>query len=305
MTDQAHTITEDQLHAYVDGLLDETARRAVERYLAQNADAATRVKSWQTLNRGLQQLASGLSATPGRPLNWKHGVDGDELGSRRARKGFASRVMQITAVAASLAIGVLGGWYANEAIEYPAAAGDEIFVREAASAYQVFASPVQARPVEMKAEERDLLQRWLSHKMSVGFAMKVPQLDGEGWALVGGRLLSNAYGPAALYVYERPDAAAAEPGKKVRIALYVTAKPELVKKPLSWPKGFSVEICDWGNDRLHMALAGPVARDQMKKLLGPINTQIIASTGTDASPLAQGVPELPVPQIAVSLNPQR
>ncbi|HEX7928577.1 MAG TPA: hypothetical protein VF678_13370, partial [bacterium] len=182
MTDQTFTITEDQLHAYVDGQLDETARLAVERFLAQNAEAAARVRSWQTLNQGLQQLASGLGAAPGRVLEWKHG--GDELSAHRTRRVTVTLFLRITAAAAMVAIGVVGGWIARDArgptVAPITAQAQPGFVQQAAVAYKVFASPVQARPVEITGEERDRLQRWLSGKMGLNFGMQVPQLEQHG-----------------------------------------------------------------------------------------------------------------------------
>jgi anti-sigma factor RsiW len=302
MTDPTRPITEEQLHAYVDGWLDADTRAAVERHLAQHPEAASQVRDWQAINAGLRALGSSLEAQPGRPLEWKPAEN--ELAARRARRRPLHRALQVSAVAASLAMGVLTGWmardYLAEKSEY------EQFVKQVAMAYKVFASPIQARPVEMTAEERERLQRWLSHKMSVGFPMGVPQLDREGWNLVGGRLLSNDAGPAALYVYEKSnESPQARPGEKTRIALYVMAKPEPVNKPLTWAKGFPVQICEWGQDRLLMALAGPVEREQMKKLLTPINKQIIASAGVARDGALSRVPPLPAPPLAVSLNGHR
>lgn len=299
MTDPTRPITEEQLHAYVDGWLDAETRATVERYLTQHPEAAAQVRDWQAINAALQALGRSLDEGTGRPLQWK--PPADELASRRVRKRPLTRLLYAGAVAAGIAVGVFAGWMARDAMleadEY------QQFVRQAAMAYQVFASPIQARPVEMTADERERLQRWLSHKMSVGFPMRVPQLDREGWNLVGGRLLSNDAGPAALYVYEKPDPA--DPAKKTRLALYVMAKPKPVNKPLSWSTGFPVEICEWGQDRLLMALAGPVEREQMKKLLAPINEQIIASAGARGEQALSRVPPLPTPRIAVSLNGHR
>ncbi len=292
MTDLPQTISEDLLHAYVDGVLDEPARRGVEAYLAQNTDAATRVQAWQTINEGLLRLGNTLGGGPGRKLEWR------PVANAMARRRRVSW-LRVTAVAASLLVGVLGGWWAHEWIDYETShqisAGSPLFVRQAEVAYRLFANPQQGRPVELGAEQRDLLQRWLSGKAGLNVAMHVPQLEPLGWQLVGGRMLSDARGPAALYVYEN--------GQKVRLSLYVVAMGEDVKLGGRWTRAEAIEICDWGLGRLHMALAGQLEREQMKALLGPINQQILAAAG-DARPSAR-VPRLPDPQIAVSLNAHR
>ena len=289
------TITEDQLHAYVDGQLDEAARKAVERHLAQNPAAAEQVRAWQAINGALQRLGSSLSDRPAPTLDWKRGAD--EFALRRASRT-TGRWVRIVAVAASVAVGVLGGWFAHEWAEYTetkTVAQVPAFVQQATVAYELFASPTQGRPVELGAEQRDLLQRWLSGKAGLNVAMQVPKLEGQGWNLIGGRMLSDTRGPAALYVYEN--------AQKSRMALYVVALPEDVKKGGTWTRTNAVEICDWGKGRLHMALAGQLDRDQMKRLLGPINEQILAAEGSTPRPVA--FPRLPDPRIVASLNVHR
>jgi anti-sigma factor RsiW len=300
MTDRAHRITDDLLHAYVDGFLDEPKRRDVERYLAQNADAAGRVRAWQSINQGLLRLGDSLAERPGPALAWKRepGAARDDLARRRVGRRGAAAFLRAAAVAASLLVGVLGGWWAHDWIEYestPAiSATSSTFVQQAAVAYQLFASPQQGRPVELGAEQRELLQRWLSGKAGLNVAMHVPQLEALGWQLVGGRMLSDARGPAALYVYE--DA------QKNRLSLYVVALSEEVKKAGTWTRANSVEICDWSRGRLRMALAGQMERDKLKALLAPINEQILADTGAPSDPMRW--PRLPDPTFTVHLNPR-
>jgi anti-sigma factor RsiW len=288
-------ITEDQLHAYVDGALDDTGRKAVERYLQQNPAAAEQVRAWQAINVGLQKLGNSLSNRPTRALDWKRGAD--ELSVRRTSRATV-RWVRIVAVAASIAVGVLGGWFGHEWAEYnepKVAAEVPAFVQQATVAYELFASPAQGRPVELGAEQRDLLQRWLSGKAGLNVAMQVPKLDGLGWNLIGGRMLSDTRGPAALYVYEN--------AQKNRMSLYVVALPEDVKKGGTWTRSNAVEICDWGKGRLHMALAGQIERDEMKRLLGPINQQILAANSANSRPVA--LPRLPDPIVVASLNLHR
>ena len=85
-------------------------------------------------------------------------------------------------------------------------------------------------------------------------------------------------------------------------ALYVIALGEDVKKGGTWTRADSVEICDWGRGRLHMALAGKLERDKLKALLAPINEQILADAGAPSDPMRW--PRLPDPTFIVSLNPR-
>ena len=59
-------VTEDDLHAYVDGLLDEDRRREVEAWLAADPEAAARVAKWQRQNAGLDALfGNAATGNPG------------------------------------------------------------------------------------------------------------------------------------------------------------------------------------------------------------------------------------------------
>ena len=54
MTDES--VTDAELHAYVDGQLDNRQRRAVEAYLATHPEEAERVAHYQQLNSALRKL---------------------------------------------------------------------------------------------------------------------------------------------------------------------------------------------------------------------------------------------------------
>jgi len=50
MSDQLNPVTEDELHAYVDGTLSGSRRADVERELERNPDLAARVSDYFSLN---------------------------------------------------------------------------------------------------------------------------------------------------------------------------------------------------------------------------------------------------------------
>ena len=71
MTDQM--ISEDELHAYVDGELPADRRNAVEAWLAAHADDAARVAAWRTR---LSSSASAMAVSPAKCCR-----NGSRLGS--------------------------------------------------------------------------------------------------------------------------------------------------------------------------------------------------------------------------------
>jgi anti-sigma factor RsiW len=70
---------------------------------------------------------------------------------------------------------------------------------EAAAAHSVFAVD-PARPIEIGPQNRAELVAWIDGKLHT--AVTVPDLSGIGYRLIGGRVLSNMVGPAAMLVYD-------------------------------------------------------------------------------------------------------
>ncbi len=71
--------------------------------------------------------------------------------------------------------------------------------RYAAMAHVVY-SREKRHAIEVMANEERHLVSWLSKRL--GFALKVPNLSREGYALVGGRLLPGDQGSVAHFMYE-------------------------------------------------------------------------------------------------------
>jgi anti-sigma factor RsiW len=71
---------------------------------------------------------------------------------------------------------------AKPSLQEPAATGQE-FVRQAAVAHAVYAPEVR-HPVEVAAAQQEHLIQWLSKRL--GRPLKVPDLSGQGYELVGG-----------------------------------------------------------------------------------------------------------------------
>ena len=108
----------------------------------------------------------------------------------------------------------------------------------------------------MPGTDKEHLQAWLTKR--VGTAFKVPDLTEQGYALLGGRLLSGDQGPAAMLMYEdqkgqRVSVVLAAPGTDMDTALKVQEQGKLI-------------ACTWQDGKLAVAVAGEMARDPMMTL---------------------------------------
>lgn len=185
-------ITEDDLHAYVDAQLASDRSAEVETYLAHHPEVAARIEGYR---RQRDLLRTTLDPIAEEPLPARLAV---RRLAEDARRPWSGRWRNIAATAAMLVFGGLGGWTLHGELS-PPARGVGALAREAASSYRVYATD-SVRPVELPAEERLQLVRWLSQR--IGAPVSAPDLEAAGYGFVGGRLVATPHGPAAFFLYE-------------------------------------------------------------------------------------------------------
>ena len=182
------TPSEYEIHAYVDGRLDESRREAVEFYLARHPERAEQVRAWQ---RDAQQLRAQLSGLdlPDNPALDPANIRARRQGQLRVRWAAAAVVLL------SLSIGGVGGWEARSwgqsEIEPPMA--------DALQAHRMFA-PDKGSRLDVVYQRNSDMQAWLDSHFER--APRLPALDASGFLPVGARLLATAAGPAAMVFYE-------------------------------------------------------------------------------------------------------
>jgi anti-sigma factor RsiW len=113
-------------------------------------------------------------------------------------------------VAVGVGVGLAAPYFDPGPPGAPLAMASTLPVR-AARAHTVYASEVR-HPVEVDATQQDHLVAWLSKRL--GVKLRAPMLAGEGYELLGGRLLPGPDGPVAQFMYQ-------EGGGK-RLTLYVS-----------------------------------------------------------------------------------
>jgi anti-sigma factor RsiW len=236
--------TQDDLNAYVDGLLAPSERAGVEAWLESHPDSAELLRHYAAQNAALRALYGGVMDEP----------VPERLSNVRGRVFNGTRA---AAAAALLLGGAVLGWFAHGAWA-PANGPAASLPRQAAIAHVVYAPEVR-HPVEVGADQEDHLVKWLSKRL--GTDLKTPKLAALGYELVGGRLLSGPAGPVAHFMYQEP--------KGQRLTLYVSAqKGEHGQTAFRFSQENRVSVFYWIDGNYGYALSGEIDREA---LLGVAN----------------------------------
>ena len=127
------------------------------------------------------------------------------------------------------------------------------FQRQAALTHALYATDAN-RPVEIWANEEERLVRWLSKRLS--FQLHAPNLNGVGFALVGGRLVAGNEKPGAMFMYENAD--------KQRISLLVRKDAERSRETaFRYAQEDGVGVFYWIDDDCGYALSGNIDKQQL------------------------------------------
>jgi anti-sigma factor RsiW len=243
MIDREQIVTEDELHAYVDGELPADRRSTVEAWIAAHPDDAARVAAWQSQ---AELIRARYAAAANEELPQRLNL------ARLARR--RRTVLAMTAAAAILAAFIAGGaagWFAREA--QVAASSDDLmrFTTDALDAYRLYVVEVR-HPVEVPGDERSHLVQWLSKRL--GAPVRAPELDRIGLKLVGGRLLPGPTGATAFLMYE------ATSGERFTLYCGHTSDRE---SALRYMEGNQNAAYYWVDRNLAYVLSGPAERDKL------------------------------------------
>lgn len=258
MNEQRTTIGETELHAYVDGHLSAERRAAVERALETDPELVARVDAYLAQKRMLH-------ARYDRVL--------DEPIPRRLRPAAnASRWSRMAAMAAMLVLGIgigvgAGGPFGammarqggTEVADAPAG-----FARQAALAHVVY-MPDIVRPDSLGAGHEQDFVKWLAAR--IGTEVHPPMLTRSGFELVGGRLLPDAGGDVAQFMYR--DA------KGQRITLCIShRKADSKTTAFRLYQDGSVNVFYWIDGDFGYAVSGGIGRDVLLELSHDVHEQL-------------------------------
>jgi len=244
MINRQSPISEDELHAYVDGELPADRRKAVEAWLAINPQDAARVEAWRAQAEQIRASYAAIAEDPTPPhLDVARLAHGDRRWARLA----------VAAIVLAFLAGGVAGWFGHASFEGGSAAAKTV-TADAIDAYNLYVVEVR-HPVEVTGAEAAHLTQWLSKRL--GYAVRAPNFAPVGLQLIGGRLLPGPSGGAAFFMYEGPTGE--------RYTLYC-ARHDAPESALRYRAAGPVAAYYWIDENRAYVVSGPADRDRLLKI---------------------------------------
>jgi anti-sigma factor RsiW len=253
-------ILDADIQAYVDGRLAPERSAGIETAMERDAELAARVTAMRAQNALLRDALDPVLAES-IPAHLLAAAVPPGTGVTRYGRWFAPAF----GAAATLVVGIGLGWLLRDAM-IERAGTPTSFARQAAFAHALYAADVN-RPVEIWAAEEKRLVNWLTKRL--GFQLHAPDLNGVGYALVGGRLVAGNEKPTALFMYEN--------GDKQRLSLQVRKQAAGTgEAAFRYAEENGISVFYWIDDACGYALSGNVDRSQLLKIAHVVYGQLAA-----------------------------
>ena len=260
MTGDTQHVGDNDLTAYVDGRLPEERRSLVERYLDENPSVKARVSADRAARDSLRQRLNPIADLP-----IPDRLRVSSILSRRREK-IRWRVRMAVASVGLLLGGGAVGWEAHvftlQHLSSTQQAAISMTATDAISAHRIFVVET-VHPVEVGVAQRAHLVQWLSRR--VGHPLAVPDLAGQGYVLMGGRLLPAGNEAAAQFMYET--------GSGHRLTVYVRASGG-DDTAFRFVHSRDASAFSWIDQGLGFAIVGDIDRSQLLDLADTIYQQV-------------------------------
>ncbi len=255
MIDRDSPVTEDELHAYVDGELPADRKEAIANWLTDHPEQAALVASWRAQAKSIRARygAVGEEPVPER-LKLEQVINADR------KNGRSWAAMAAAAAIVAFILGGGTGWLARGA-SAAAPTGFDVIASEALDAYKLYVVEVR-HPVEVPGSERAHMTQWLSKRL--GEDLRIPDLQAIGLKLIGGRLLPGPTGAAAFYMYESPSGE--------RFTIYC-AKAGVPQTALRYTKDEQFAAFYWVDDKIAYVVSGPADRERLESVTKSVYEQ--------------------------------
>jgi len=248
----------EKLHSYVDDQMTEVERLAFEQEIENNPSLRDEVNRLRTHNRDLR------ASIPN--------ADNDRMKAilYRAERNVSSELsgwMRAAAVVTLVAVGAASGYGISDYQKRNRIAALEELVRDtgdvAVAAHSLYSVEV-VHPVEVVAEEREHLTKWLSKRL--GHPVSAPDMNEFGFFLVGGRLLPSGDNPAAQFMYEN------ERGQ--RITFFATIADRVDPTSMRYRSKNGITAAQWRDGVWDYTIVGELDRTQMEEIAKMLHGQL-------------------------------
>ncbi|WP_104663158.1 anti-sigma factor family protein [Ensifer adhaerens] len=276
MTDDFNTVSDDDLNAYVDGVLSPEQRARIEKWLERNPARAEEVRQWQAQAVELRAHFAGYARSDVRDralLSRAAQGDNAQPAPDRVAPHLGRRMRAIAAGLALFAAGTLTGLYAPALLTAdteirPIAVADSL-PRQAQSAFLVYASEVR-HAVEVGADEQSHLATWLGKRLD--HPLSIPDLSSLGFSLVGGRLLPVNGRAGAMFMYED--------GTGQRLTVLLGRNDDNRETSFRIDSANGVETFYWIDGPIGYAVTGEVPRELLQQVADECYRQFEKSEAT-------------------------
>ncbi|WP_445501439.1 anti-sigma factor family protein [Microvirga sp. G4-2] len=259
-------IGEDDLQAFVDGRLEPSRYETVKAYLASDPARAEQVQ------REIEQrdvLRARLVFKAQEPIPARLRVANIIAAQRQPIfLQFQRMVAALVWLALGGVLGAAGGaWWTQRSLQPDV----QMAVADSAiAAHRIYVSE-RLHPVEVPGDQEAHLVQWLSRR--VGKPLKAPDLNAEGYRLIGGRLLPSGAEAAALFMYEH--------GSGNRLTLYVRSSVGEGETAFRYETRDGVSAFLWIDDGLSYVVSAKVDRAQLLPVAEAIYHQFEATSGPE------------------------
>lgn len=239
-------VSEHDITAYIDNRLSARRRREVEAYLDQRPSLKEWVQTDIELNAAVSEAVAAVDPGP---------LPAHLAGALIPQKP-SWRWQSLAAGIALLAIGGAAGFVAGKLSPSPTIVAQKTpqWVELATVAHQTFVAE-KVHPVEVGADNAAHLSDWLSLRLKK--KLTIPNFSGEGFSLMGGRLLSSEAGPTGQLMYAN--------AKGQRVTLYLRpARSRVTRFQLAQSDGVSAFY--WVENGLAFAIIGATDKKTLNKL---------------------------------------
>lgn len=249
------------LHAFADGELEGEERHAIEKLLSENEEARKALSAINFQKLELHKRFDGVLTET---------VPPSLISAALAKQ--PRRIMPYLAMASAAMLFFAGGGIGWFAAQIPVQTSMQVSTTNLAKRALLAHANYSAEPrhsVEVAASDKDHLQTWLSKRVGSDFI--IPDLQKDGYTLLGGRLLAESNEPAGQLMYESAG--------KQRVSILFTANADGAASDLQLEQKDKFITCYWKNAKLAMAVTGDMSPEQMKVLGPSIYAQVEGKLG--------------------------